>query len=97
MAKHSKRERERRATESERVRPVEAAWVGSVPPATVKQFTLAGEAAPARGPGEAGGAGPGGTKPRAPPRPPAPPPPPPRPAQEPKPPKEERGRRPSRD
>jgi hypothetical protein len=31
MTKHSKRERERRAEETERVKQIEAAWIGSLP------------------------------------------------------------------
>lgn len=50
MTKHSKRERERRAQETQRVREIEAAWAGSVPPATAKAFALEVEAALARGP-----------------------------------------------
>jgi hypothetical protein len=50
MTKHSKRERERRAEESERVRQIEAAWIGSLPPAVAKAFTTSVEAARARGP-----------------------------------------------
>src|SRR3954451_17939267 len=86
MAKHSKRERERRVAESERARQVEAAWMGTVPPAPAKAFTQAVEAARARGPQEPQPDMAPGTPPR-----------PPRPGHEPKPPKEERGRRPSRD
>jgi hypothetical protein len=86
MAKHSKHERERRATETERVRQVETAWMGSVPPAAAKAFTQSVEAARARGPREPQPDMPPGTLPR-----------PPRPGHEPKPPKEEKGRRPSRD
>lgn len=50
MTKHSKAERERRAAETLRVTEIEAAWMGSVPAATAKAFTLAVEAARARGP-----------------------------------------------
>ena len=50
MAKHSKRERERRTAESARVKEIEAAWIGSLAPATAKAFTAAVEAARARGP-----------------------------------------------
>jgi len=52
MTKHSKAERERRAAESLRVTEIEAAWMGSVPAATAKAFTIAVEAARARGPEE---------------------------------------------
>jgi len=83
MTKHSKRERERRAEESERVRQIEAAWVGSIPPATAKAFALDVEAARARGP-----------EPRRPDMAPGTAPRPPRPGHEPKPPKDaERPRR----
>ncbi len=50
MTKHSKAERERRAAEGARVTEIEAAWMGSVPAATAKAFTIAVEAARARGP-----------------------------------------------
>src|SRR5882672_6314158 len=50
MTKHSKRERERRAEETQRVREIESAWAGSVPPATAKAFAMEVEAALARGP-----------------------------------------------
>jgi hypothetical protein len=50
MAKHSKAERERRTAQSARVAEIEAAWMGSVPAATAKAFTLSVEAARARGP-----------------------------------------------
>lgn len=86
MAKHSKRERERRVEESERVRQVEAAWLGSVPPAAAKAFAASVEAARTRPPQEPRPDMAPGTLPR-----------PPRPGREPKPPKEEKGRRPSRD
>ena len=55
MARHSKHERERRAAETERVKQIEAAWLGSLPAAAAKAFaesvaaaraaTAAGEAA----------------------------------------------------
>lgn len=77
MTKHSKRERERRAEETERVRQIEAAWMGSVPPATAKAFALGVEAARARGPQERPPDMAPGTAPR-----------PPRPGHEPRPPKE---------
>ncbi len=50
MTKHSRNERERRTQETERVKQIEAAWMGSLPPETAKAFTLAVEAARARGP-----------------------------------------------
>jgi len=50
MTKHSKRERERRDQETIRVREIEAAWVGSVPPAIARAFALEVDAARARGP-----------------------------------------------
>ncbi|MBF6605094.1 MAG: hypothetical protein ACYDAK_06505 [Candidatus Limnocylindrales bacterium] len=48
--KHSRRERERRAADNERVRQVEAAWIASVPPAVAKAFAAAVESARTRGP-----------------------------------------------
>jgi hypothetical protein len=48
MTKHSKRERERRAQETERVNQIQAAWIGSVPPAVAKAFAAGVEAARAR-------------------------------------------------
>jgi hypothetical protein len=50
MSKHSRSERERRAAETARVKEIEAAWMGSLAPATAKAFTAAVEAARARGP-----------------------------------------------
>ncbi len=85
MAKHSKAERERRTAQSARVAEIEAAWMGSVPTATAKAFTLSVEAARARGP-----------EPRRPDMAPGTLPNPPRPGHEPKPVKEDpraRGRR----
>ena len=38
MARHSKFERERRSAETERVKQIEAAWMGSLPTATAKAF-----------------------------------------------------------
>ena len=38
MARHSKFERERREAETERVKQIEAAWMGSLPTATAKAF-----------------------------------------------------------
>ncbi len=77
MTKHSKRERERRAEETERVRQIEATWMGSIPPATAKAFALGVEAARARGPQVRPPDMAPGTAPR-----------PPRPGHEPRPPKE---------
>ena len=76
MTKHSKRERERRAEETQRVREIETAWAGSVPPATAKAFAMEVEAALARGPEERRPDMAPGTAPR-----------PPRPGHEPRPPK----------
>jgi hypothetical protein len=83
MAKHSRAERERRSAETARIKEIEAAWLGSLPPDTAKAFTTAVEAARAR-------------PPQPPPAPMAPgtPPRPPRPGREPKPSKDERGRSP---
>ncbi len=78
MTKHSRNERERRAAETLRVREIEAAWIGSVPPATAKAFAVAVEAARARGPEPRPPDMAPGTKPR-----------PPRPGREPKPPKDD--------
>lgn len=50
MAKHSKHEREKRAAETDRVREIEAAWMGSVPTAEAKKFTEAVAAARGRAP-----------------------------------------------
>ena len=82
MARHSKHERERRAAETERVKQIEAAWLGSLPPPAAKQFAEAVAAARARGPQEKRPDMAPGTAPR-----------PPRPGHEPKPPKDERPRR----
>jgi hypothetical protein len=84
VARHSKHERERRRTETERVKQIEAAWLGSLPPAAAKTFAESVAAARARGPQEKRPDMPPGTMPR-----------PPRPGHEPKPPKDERPRRPS--
>jgi hypothetical protein len=86
MAKHSKAERERRAAETVRVAEIEAAWMGSVPTATAKAFTLAVEAARARAP-----------QPRRPDMAPGTLPNPPRPGHEPRPVKEDPRGRPRRD
>ena len=77
MAKHSSRERERRAAETERVRQIEAAWLGGLPPATARAFEASVQAARERGPAER----PADMAPGTPPRPP-------RPGHEPRPPKE---------
>ena len=83
MTKHSKRERQRRDEETVRVREIEAAWVGSVPPATARTFAIEVDAARARGPEQRRPDMAPGTKPR-----------PPRPGHEPRPPKDsERPRR----
>jgi hypothetical protein len=85
MAKHSKRERERRAQETERVREIEGAWLKSLPAATAEAFAKSVKAARERGPSERQPDMAPGTQPR-----------PPRPGHEPKPPKDrgrpERGR-----
>jgi hypothetical protein len=83
MAKHSRRERERRDQETIRVREIEAAWGGSVPTAVNRAFALEVQAARARGP-----------EPRRPDMLPGTRPNPPRPGHEPRPPKDaERPRR----
>ena len=50
MAKHSKRERERRGAETERVKQIESAWVASLPAAIAGAFTRDVAAARAREP-----------------------------------------------
>jgi hypothetical protein len=82
VARHSKFERERREAESERVKQIEAAWMGSLPTATAKAFAESVAIARARGPEEKRPDMAPGTAPR-----------PPRPGHEPKPPKDERPRR----
>ncbi len=52
MAKHSKYEKARRTAETERVKQIEAAWVGSLTPAATKSFNDSVAAARARGPEE---------------------------------------------
>ena len=79
MARHSKFERERREAETERVKQIEAAWMGSLPTATAKAFAESVALARARGPEEKRPDMAPGTAPR-----------PPRPGHEPKPPKDER-------
>jgi hypothetical protein len=78
VTKHSRREREKRVAETERVREIESAWMKSIPTATASAFALAVEAARARGPLPPRPDMAPGTLPR-----------PPRPGREPKPPKEE--------
>ena len=46
MARHSKHERERRTAETERVKQIEAAWLGSLPPAAAKAFCRVGRRRP---------------------------------------------------
>ena len=82
MARHSKHERERRAAETERVKQIEAAWLGSLPSAAAKAFAESVATARARAPQEKRPDMAPGTPPR-----------PPRPGHEPKPPKDERPRR----
>ena len=77
MTKHSKHERERRASESERMKEVQAAWYASLPAATALAFSREVEAAQARVPAPHVDMAPGTT------------PNPPRPGREPKPPKDE--------
>jgi hypothetical protein len=79
MTKHSRAERERRAAETVRVKEIEAAWLGSLPPDAAKAFSTAVAAARARPPAEPPAPMAPGTAPR-----------PPRPGREPKPSKEER-------
>ena len=52
MARHSKHERERRSAETERVKQIEAAWLGSLPSAAAKAFAKSVAAARARAPQE---------------------------------------------
>ncbi len=82
MARHSKHERERRTAQTERVKQIEAAWLGSLPSPVVKAFAESVAVARARPPQERRPDMAPGTLPR-----------PPRPGHEPKPPKEERPRR----
>jgi hypothetical protein len=84
MTKHSRQERERRKAESERVREIEAAWLGSLPAAQRNAFVESVEAARAREPEARRPDMAPGTRPN-----------PPRPGHEPRPPKEEE-RRPKR-
>lgn len=82
MTKHARFERERRAAETTRIKEIEAAWLGSLPPATAQAFVASVEAARARGPLPPPAPMAPGTAPR-----------PPRPGREPRPSKEERLRR----
>ena len=82
MTKHSKFESAQRAAETERLKEIEAAWMGSLPTATAKAFAESVAVARARGPEEKRPDMAPGTAPR-----------PPRPGHEPKPPKDERPRR----
>jgi hypothetical protein len=77
MAKHSKRERERRAQETERVREIEGAWLRSLPAASAQAFAASVKAARERPPRERPADMAPGTLPR-----------PPRPGHEPRPPKD---------
>lgn len=83
MAKHSKHENERRAAETARMKEIEAAWIGSLPPDRAKAFAQSVEAARSRPPAERPPDMAPGTRPN-----------PPRPGREPRVPKEERNRRP---
>jgi len=77
MTKHSRFERDRRATETERVKEIERAWLASVPPAVLSAFSSAVQASREREPVARVDMAPG-TAPR-----------PPRPGHEPKPPKDD--------
>ncbi len=78
MTKHSKRERAKRAAETDRVREIEAAWRGSIPEPVATAFAQAVAAARARGPRERPADMAPGTAPN-----------PPRPGHEPRPPKDD--------
>ena len=82
MTKHSRLEKERRAAEGERVREIEAAWLGSLTPDAAKAFKASVETARNRPPAAPPENMPPGTAPR-----------PPRPGHEPRAAKEERPRR----
>jgi len=84
VTKHSRQERTRRQLETERVKEIEAAWLGSLPAADRKAFAESVEAARARGPLPPPADMAPGTRPN-----------PPRPGREPKPSKDEE-RRPRR-
>ena len=77
MTKHSRRERERRTVETERVKEIESAWFKSVPSDAAAAFSASVEAARVRPPRERPADMAPGTAPR-----------PPRPGHEPRPPKE---------
>lgn len=77
MTKHSRRERERRDAETERVKEIESAWIKSIPAAAAAEFAESVQAARERGPLPPRPDMAPGTAPR-----------PPRPGHEPKPPKE---------
>jgi len=77
MTKHSRRERERRSLETERVKEIESAWIKSVPADAAAAFAASVQAARERGPLPR----PADMAPGTPPRPP-------RPGHEPRPPKE---------
>lgn len=77
MTKHSRREREQRATESERLLRIQAAWLAAMPPERARSFQLEVDAARARGPRQPPPDMAPGTLPN-----------PPRPGHEPRPPKE---------
>lgn len=81
MVKHAKFERERRTAEHARVKDIEAAWLGSLPAALVKDFNEAVARVRVRAAREPRPDMAPGTLPR-----------PPRPGREPKPSKEERKR-----
>ena len=50
MTKHSRREREQRANEAERVKRIEASWFAAMQPDRARSFQNEVEAARARGP-----------------------------------------------
>jgi hypothetical protein len=83
MTKRSKFEQAQRAAQTQRVKEIEAAWLGSLPAEQAKSFAAAVEVARSRPPAAPPANMPPGTRPN-----------PPRPGHEPKPPKEERNRRP---
>ena len=78
MTKHSQFERQRRATETERIKEIERAWQGSIPAVVAAEFAATVKAAKERGPQPKAPDMAPGTLPR-----------PPRPGHEPKPKKEE--------
>jgi hypothetical protein len=83
MTKHSRREREQRASEAEHVKRIEAAWFAAMPPERARAFHAEVEVARARGPRQPPPDMAPGTRPN-----------PPRPGREPRPPKD--SNRPSR-